>query len=292
MSFEQQAIAFPCAGETLLGTLYRPATAACSTAVLVVTGGPQYRAGSHRQFVLTGRALATAGHPVLLFDARGMGDSTGDLRSFENQSEDIAAAVDALQRACPEARRLVLLGLCDGASAALLFLHENRHVRIDGLCLLNPWARSEATLARTHLKHYYLQRLGQADFWRKLFSGRVGTGRLLELGRSLRSSIQPHAPAPCADARLPFQRAMAEAWRRFQGRILLVISGIDLTAREFLEHAGTSDDWRGLLARPTVSRVDVAGANHTLSDSRAQSAFERALLDWLAASPSGPSARA
>jgi len=55
--------------------------AACG--VLIVVGGPQYRVGSHRQFLLLSRRLAAEGHPVMRFDYRGMGDASGAMRGFE-----------------------------------------------------------------------------------------------------------------------------------------------------------------------------------------------------------------
>jgi hypothetical protein len=57
MTYTEEATLFDCAGDTLLGILARPAAPA-DTAVVV--GGPQYRAGSRRQFVLMPRALAAA----------------------------------------------------------------------------------------------------------------------------------------------------------------------------------------------------------------------------------------
>ena len=60
MNYTEQTTAFACAGETLLGILAEPQTPA-HTGVVVVVGGPQYRVGSHRQFVLLSRALAAAG---------------------------------------------------------------------------------------------------------------------------------------------------------------------------------------------------------------------------------------
>jgi alpha/beta superfamily hydrolase len=52
--------------------------------VLVIVGGPQYRAGSHRQFTLLARSLAEQGFAVLRFDYRGMGDSTGAMRDQQS----------------------------------------------------------------------------------------------------------------------------------------------------------------------------------------------------------------
>ena len=60
----ESAIAFACAGERLLGIVTRPQQAA-TTGVVIVVGGPQYRVGSHRQFVLLARDLAEAGYAVL-----------------------------------------------------------------------------------------------------------------------------------------------------------------------------------------------------------------------------------
>ena len=76
MNGTEQALSVECRGESLLGVLHLPITPR-DLGVIVVVGGPQYRAGSHRQFVLLARALADAGHAVLRLDVRGMGDSTG-----------------------------------------------------------------------------------------------------------------------------------------------------------------------------------------------------------------------
>ena len=46
---------------------------AASRGMLIVVGGPQYRAGSHRQFTLLARDVAATGVPTMRFDYRGMG---------------------------------------------------------------------------------------------------------------------------------------------------------------------------------------------------------------------------
>ena len=72
MNYTEETTVFACAGDTLMGILAKPETPA-DTGVIVIVGGPQYRVGSHRQFVLLSRALAAAGYAVLRFDYRGMG---------------------------------------------------------------------------------------------------------------------------------------------------------------------------------------------------------------------------
>src|SRR5258706_1742827 len=96
----ERALGFDCEGDALVGILHEPADAA-DIGVVVIVGGPQYRAGSHRQFVVLARAIADAGFAVLRFDVRGMGDSAGAPRSFETVGADVAAAIAALQSAVP-----------------------------------------------------------------------------------------------------------------------------------------------------------------------------------------------
>ncbi len=277
----EEALMFDCRGEPLVGILH-PAPGG-DTAVVVVVGGPQYRAGSHRQFVLLARALAGAGYPALRFDYRGMGDSRGDAQDFEQASDDIACAIDALQQRLPEVRHVVLWGLCDGASAALMYCDDTRDPRVRGVCALNPWVRSEATLASTQLKHYYTQRLVSVQFWAKLLRGQVAFGALKELGRKIRAATRTsisHAAdndAPPAD----FRQRMARGWQHAGGRILLILSGDDYTAKEFIEQAGADKTWRTLLAQPRVRRHTVDNADHTFSDEASRLAAERLTIEWL-----------
>ena len=241
MTYSEQTIIFSCAGEQLLGILARPEQAA-SIGVLIVVGGPQYRAGSHRQFLLLSRALAAAGYPALRFDYRGMGDSTGELRNFEAVNEDIAAAIDAFFASVHSIQRIILWGLCDAASASLLYLHASRDKRLGGLILLN-------------IKYYYLQRLLQPEFWRKLLSGRLGIGRALSgLLGNLNSARKAVAPV---NRNLTFQEKMRSALAESGLPALLILSGDDYTAKEFIEATRLDLDEMGLLANyPWVWQPD------------------------------------
>ena len=278
MNFTEAALVFPVAGERLLGIVARPDSPR-DCAVLLVVGGPQYRVGSHRQFLLLSRRLAAAGYPVMRFDYRGMGDSGGAVRSFDAVGEDIGAAIDAFLEACPGVRRIVLWGLCDAASAALLHVQASRDPRIAGLVLLNPWVRSEASLAQTHIKHYYGQRLLQRAFWVKLLSGKM------QIVRSLRGLLDNAMLARGTDSprqSRSFQDLMAEGWRQFDGEVLLILSGQDYTAKEFLEYVASDAAWSGVLDSRKLSRVDVADADHTFSSEALRSRVENETLKWLA----------
>jgi len=283
MTYAEEATLFDCAGETLVGILAKPETPA-QTGVILIVGGPQYRAGSHRQFVLLSRALAAVGFAVLRFDYRGMGDSSGVQRDFEGVSADIAAAIDAMQTRLPGVKHIALWGLCDAAAAALLYCHDTHDARVTGLCLLNPWVRSEASLAKTQVKHYYTQRLRQKEFWLKLLSGKVATKALSGLLQNIRLASKGSTGAGTTNTlQKPFQQRMAVAWHQFEGQILLILSGDDYTAKEFREYANTDPAWKSYQNHGKLTSHEVPGVDHTFSSAAARQQAEQITLKWIAA---------
>ena len=261
----ETGLVFHCEDMELPGILHTGASDA-TRGVLVVVGGPQHRVGSHRQFILLARSLAQAGIPVLRFDYRGMGDASGAFAGFENIDADIHAALDAFSQQLPQLREIVIWGLCDAASAALFYAW--RDPRVSGLVLLNPWARTEAGQARAYLRHYYLSRLISPDLWRKIWRGDFAFSaawRSLRtmLGQARQSNADKAVAATSEQAPLP--QRMTDGWQRFQGPILLILSGDDLTAAEFRDLARASRTWRRLLAQPRVTLHEYPEANHTFS---------------------------
>jgi len=265
-----------CDGDTCVGVVALPASPStpARTGVVIVVGGPQYRVGSHRQFVLLARALAAAGIPALRFDYRGMGDSDGERRNFERIDADIDCAVSALVREAGVSD-VVLWGLCDGASAALMYAAGDS--RIAGVVALNPWARSAQIAAVTRVRHYYLRRIVSGDFWRKALAGGVGFARgARELAQSLRGAVGERASS--AD---DYLSRMHDGWTRFRRPLLLVLSGHDFTAREFEQWVAQDDGRRALMRRPDVDihRSDVA--DHTFSDAHSRAAVTTRTIEWI-----------
>ncbi|MEO8938473.1 MAG: hydrolase 1, exosortase A system-associated [Burkholderiaceae bacterium] len=280
---EEAAFLFDAGGEQLVGIVTTPAagpddaTPSARLGVLIVVGGPQYRVGSHRQFVLLARALAARGYAVMRFDCAGMGDSSGAERPFTDRGNDIAAAIDAFVAQVPTIAEVAIWGLCDAASAALMYAPDDP--RVTRLVLLNPWVRSDAGLARTHLKHYYGSRLTDRAFWGSLLRGRVGVLRALK--DFVSTMIAARRPVAGPDDGLDFQARMARGWKRFGGDILLICSGADLTAREFIDHAATDAAWSGAVDGARVARCTLADADHTFSRAEWRDRVAEVTADWL-----------
>ncbi|MCS6944099.1 MAG: hydrolase 1, exosortase A system-associated, partial [Sutterellaceae bacterium] len=254
---------------------------ALDVGVIVVVGGPQYRVGSHRQFVLLARAMARHGIACLRFDYRGMGDSSGGQRTFEDVDADIACAVATLLAHVPSVRRVVLWGLCDGASAALMAARAQPHLA--GIVALNPWVRDQATLDRALLKHYYGQRLLSAQFWRKALSGGLDfRGAFGEFAARVRRRLSPKSTGDSAQRPSHFQERMRKGLERLPGPMLLILSGRDLTAREFESFTAGDRRWRSLINDASRVRVRrLPAADHTFSDAASRAEVERHTIDFV-----------
>ena len=242
--------------------------------VLLIVGGPQYRVGSHRQFVLLARSLAAQGYPCLRFDYRGMGDAEGEIRTFEQVQDDIRAALDAFVQTEPSLTHVVLWGLCDAASAALMYAPQDN--RVKGLVLLNPWVQQQQAQAQVVLKHYYWKRLRSKDFWRKLLGGGVAIfgalGGLKDNVKKARSSTSA-AHDLCSRLRT--------AWQMFRGNALVILSGDDLVAQEFIRATAQDAQWQNILQSSAVKRVDIPEANHTFSRQEWRNQVSEHTLEFL-----------
>jgi len=275
----EEAVTFLCEGAELLGILHRAGANARDVGILIVVGGPQYRVGSHRAFVLLARRWCAAGYPVFRFDYRGMGDSSGDERTFEAVDMDIQSATGAFCNHVPGLRRVILFGLCDAASAVLM--HCVRDGRVAGLILANPWVRTAAGSAKSYVRHYYGWRLLQRAFWRKLLAGDVkiveSVRGFINSWRLARNGSEHRVEAGAEN----FIDSMCGALSVYNGSVLVLISENDLTAQEFTDMCRDSPNWRKACARSNVSWSVIEGADHTLSTDRALQLATQRTNQWL-----------
>lgn len=263
--------------------------------MVIVVGGPQYRVGSHRLFVSLARDIAARGVAVLRFDCRGMGDSEGEFPGFEMVEPDIEAAITALLAFAPSISKVALWALCDGASAISVYAHKDP--RVTNIALINPWVRTEAVQARAYLKHYYLQRLIHPAFLQKLRSGEFDA---LEATRSLVHIVvralrgDPRREKDGANVGATLHDRMAIALGKFSGSILLIMSGRDLTAREFDDVTGHSRRWQEIFAADRFQRHELKEADHTFAQREWREQMTIWTNNWLkqnAAANRGSSAR-
>ncbi len=260
-----------CEGAELVAVYHPPANndAPEFGLVIVVAGGPQYRVGAHRQFVQMARVLAEAGVPVLRFDHRGVGDSDGEYGGFLDMEADIRAAIDTLQLEVPSIQHVYLWGECESASA-IAFYGQN-DVRVRGLYMVNPWIRTEAGQAKTILKHYYFMRLMDKSFWDKFRSGKFSPRESLRSLVGLLKTAQAENREAAKDpserdlSTLPLPERLPASIERFDGEVLILTSGHDLIAREFIDSANSSPQWHAIRNRRDVVFEEMTDADHTFT---------------------------
>lgn len=263
MNAEQRALLFNCHGSALVGIVEVPERP-LPRGVLVVTGGPQYRAGSHRQFALLARTLAQRGLPVMRFDRRGMGDSEGEPRSFEAIDDDIRAAMKEFFMQVPELKEVVIWGLGEAAAAAAFYVAGDE--RVSGLVLLNPWVRMPPGATIAMLRHHYLARLAESAFWKKVASGKF------DFAASAAGLRQNVLLAAGERAALPPQQ-LVRSLARYDGEVLVILSGDELGAAEFAR----------LMARHRLRarRIGIDGANHSFASHKWRNQVAEASANWI-----------
>jgi len=233
----RRLIAFSCENERLVGTLD---AAAGSTGLLIVSGGNEVRAGTHRGMAALAQLLAARGVPVFRFDRRGVGDSRGRNAGWEASAPDIAAAAAAFRREQPHLTRVMGLGNCDAATALALFAPDSG---IDALVLTNPWLGGDDPLPPpAAVRAHYARRLLDPAVWRRLATGGIDLGKL---ARGLRRS----AGAP---ARQPLAARVAAGVAALPTTV--VTARGDRTAQQFRA------------ALPSVAVVELPTASHSFAD--------------------------
>jgi hypothetical protein len=97
-------------------------------------------------------------------------------------------------------------------------------------------------------------------------------GKALKPGRGAGQDDADNAPLP---------ERMQAALARFGGRVLVVLSGADLTAQEFAGLSNRPGAWQRLLEAPRFTRQQIDKADHTFSRRPWQDQVSRWTRDWL-----------
>ena len=243
----RRLIQFDCCGAALAGTLDE---ADGSTGLLIVSGGNEIRSGAHRGMAALASDIAGAGHPVMRFDRRGIGDSEGENRGFLHSRDDIVAAIAAFRAACPGMRRVVAFGNCDAASA--LALHQP--LAVDALVIANPWTIEQvagnemsALPPAAAIKARYWARLRDPASLARLVRGEVD---LSKLGKGI-AKLLPRRRATTAGS---LGSRVVDAIAAISHPITLLLATGDRTAQIFIDH------WQATNApNVTVSELDSTG---------------------------------
>lgn len=237
-------LTFACEGAELVATIDE---AAGDTALLIVSGGNETRAGAWNSQALLAARVAAAGYPVLRFDRRGVGDSDGENRGFRASGPDIAAALSALRTECPQVSRVLGFGNCDAASALML----GGGAGFEGLVLSNPWTFDEEAADEAPaevVRNHYRRRLADPAALKRLLTGKVAIGPLL------RSLVAAARPAPAAPKGLGAE--MATGLAGFPGAVQFLIAGRDRTGLAFLANWDKRDARLRTCADATHSYVE------------------------------------
>lgn len=243
------ALSFGCSGAALAATLD---AAPGATGLLIVSGGNEIRSGAHRGMAMLAARIAAAGHPVLRFDRRGVGDSEGVNGGFESSRDDIVAALAAFRTACPAVTRIVAFGNCDAASA--LALHQP--LGADALVLANPWTiemvadGTPALPPASAIRARYWQRLRDPASLLRLLRGEVDLGKLTR-GLAKLGLRGPALPQGSLGARVTTAITAAAV------PVTILLATGDRTAQAFAEHWARVDD--AAPARVTVAQLASAG---------------------------------
>lgn len=274
----RQHFTFACAGETLAATLDGMDSADSTTGLLIVSGGNEIRSGAHAGMANLAAAVAAAGHRVMRYDRRGIGDSSGENKGFDASADDIAAAVRAMQARVPSISRLVAFGNCDAASA--LALHGPA-AGVDALILANMWtleaesdAPDEAQAAHPMtpgaIRNRYLARLKDPRELLRLASGGVNIGKVM---RGLRQATAKTEVTGLA-ARL------GAALAALDRPASLLVAEHDRTAMWFLEN-WNSEAFAAARANRHISMARLDSNAHSFASARDKAWLSARILEAL-----------
>jgi alpha-beta hydrolase superfamily lysophospholipase len=262
-------------------------------AVILLNAGATHHVGPNRMYVTLARRWAEQGYVVLRMDLGGLGDSPMVTDQPENEVypahaiDDIRAAVDLL-RSRYGVTSIALGGLCSGAYHALRAAVAN--VAVTRIIMVNPlnffWRKTITQndltrLGYVHNPNLYMRQNIASRFWKKLLSGQVNVGRLIEIyGKYGYELVQWRVRDLARALRLPLPRDLGNELEDVAARGVGIVflfakgdPGIDLLRHQ----AGSA--LKRLGRRCRVHMID--GADHIFSQSEPRAALESTFSEEL-----------
>ena len=259
-SFHQIA----CKGEMLAATLD---SGKSSTALMIVSGGNEIRSGAHGGMAQLALRISGHGFPVLRYDRRGIGDSSGENREFLSSAEEIAAANRLFRQQQPQIGKIIAFGNCDAATALALYGPD---AGLDGYMLANPWVieqssepeNEEPTISSAAIRSRYWDRIRNPRTIIDLLSGKIDLRKLL---RGLKQAAK-------VEENSALSIRLRDALVNIDGNSRILLAKRDTTARAFLA-AWNSSDFASLRDSTDITLETLDSASHSFADATAK--------DWL-----------
>lgn len=260
-----------CGSDRLAATLD---SATGSTALLIVSGGNEIRSGAHSGMAQLALRIAEQGFPVLRYDRRGIGESTGQNNGFLDSAKEIAAAAKFLRQE-QAVQQVIAFGNCDAATALALFGPD---AGIDGYILANPWViepsgeseAEEPTISSAAIRSRYWDRIKNPRTIVDLLSGKIDFKKLLKGLKQASRSEENSA----------LSMRLRDAMSRLEKDSPILLSKRDTTARAFLA-AWNSPDFAPVRNKAVISVDMLDSASHSFADFDAKSWLTEKILDSL-----------
>ena len=260
-----------CEDEMLAATLD---SAPGTTALLIVSGGNEIRSGAHAGMAQLALRISAAGFPVLRYDRRGIGESTGENKGFLGSAAEIAAAAQFLRRE-HQIKQIVAFGNCDAATALALFGPD---AGLDGYILANPWvieslvdrAADEPTLSSAAIRSRYWDRIRNPRTIIDLVSGKIDIKKLL---KGLRQASR-------SEGNSNLSLRLRDALSGMKSDCQILVAKRDTTGRAFLA-AWNSQDFATTRSNAAITLATLDSASHSFADVEARQWLTEKILDRL-----------
>lgn len=246
-------------------------------AMLIVSGGNEIRAGAHGGMAQLAFRISEQGFPVLRYDRRGIGESSGDNKGFLGSAQEIAAAVKFLRQELPHVKSVIAFGNCDAATALALF---GPAAGIDSYILANPWVieasieadTEERTMSAGAIRSRYWDRIKNPRTIIDLLTGKIDFGKLLKgLKQAARSEEN-------SGLSLRLRDALSGLGKNTH----ILLAKRDTTARAFLA-AWNRPDFESVRRESAITVKTLDSASHSFADEAAKNWLTEKLLEALRA---------